>query len=299
MARSNKENEILHTDDSTSESSIILDLIAQDSDKEETIQEKLNQDFDQISKIEMSNEDLDFLSDNFKEVIQTEFQKQQNLISDSLKLIIEEKIGTQLFNLLASVKEIDSQHQLLDKICNELSADAKAVNSQGQSFGDMSHELLAEVKSINAQNQLFDKMYDELQVYKKGFHLHLFKPILSSLIQLNDNLRLILSYQQTNVESKPTEELYALLKDEYENVIFQIEDIVAENGLMKFNGPLAGEPFDPLCQTIKSVREANLPIQNKTISEVLAPGYKQILEDGKEFLFRKEYVEIYKYNTEK
>lgn len=246
-----KEKKELHTDDNASESLSIVEETTPPQEPEK------KEEPEQALKTKMSDEDLDFLSDNFKEMIQTELQKQEKLFSISLKQTVEEELGTQL------------------------------------------SKLSTNIEAISNQNQLFDKMYEELQGYKKGFHLQLFKPILTSLIQLNDNLRMILSYQQNNQESKPTEELYILLKNEYENVIFQIEDIVEENGLIKFNGSLAGEAFDPLCQTIKSVRSTDLPAQNKTVSEVLAPGYKLLLEDGKEFMFRKESVEIYKYNTEK
>lgn len=156
-------------------------------------------------------------------------------------------------------------------------------------------------QSLNAlkdKDLLFNKMYNELQDYKKGFHLSLFKPILSSLLQLNDNLTNILSYQDVNPENKTESELYVLLKEEYKNVIFQIEDILAENGLIKYNGPLVGEYFDPSIQTIKGMKHTDNPDENKIISEIITPGYKMITEEGKEFLFRKEYVEILKYNVQ-
>lgn len=154
------------------------------------------------------------------------------------------------------------------------------------------------LNAIKDKDLLFNRMYNELQDYKKGYHLNLFKPILSSLLQLNDNLANILSYQDVNPENKTDKELYILLKEEYKNVIFQIEDILAENGLIKYNGPLVGECFDPSIQTIKGIKNTEVQAENKMISEIITPGYKMIMEDGKELLFRKEYVEILKYNVQ-
>ncbi|WP_455634262.1 nucleotide exchange factor GrpE [Parabacteroides sp.] len=157
-------------------------------------------------------------------------------------------------------------------------------------------EVSKKLDNLKERDLVMEKMYNELQSYKNGFHLNLFKPILHSLLQLNDNMNMILSYQKKNIDNKTLEELHHTLVNEYQNVIYQIEDIISENGLCKYNGPLVGESFDPTVQTIKGVIETDDPGKNKIVSEIITPGYKITLDDGREFLFKKEFVEIYKYN---
>lgn len=213
----------------------------------------------------------------------SEIEESKPVESNDYPVIKDESIDL----LLHNIKEI-----LDEKLSNK---DKEPVNSFILKEIDNIHQCLNAIKD---KDLLFNRMYDELQDYKKGYHLNLFKPILSSLLQLNDNLTNILSYQEVNPENKTDKELYMLLKEEYKNVIFQIEDILAENGLIKYNGPLAGECFDPSIQTIKGVKNTEVQAENKIVSEIITPGYKMIMEDGKELLFRKEYVEILKYNVQ-
>lgn len=142
------------------------------------------------------------------------------------------------------------------------------------------------------KDSLIKDLHKELQGYKGDLYKQILSPILLELISWTDKIKNTASYYYRDVASDELPGLFKRLREEYEKLSVQVEDILYNFDVEPYSSK-EGEPFN--VKRHKAVMtELTVDLKkDKTVKSSIKVGYM----DSQERIIRKEEVVIYKYEN--
>jgi len=165
----------------------------------------------------------------------------------------------------------------------DLSALLKAMQ---QGFSQLQAAFDARLRYDGAKEEIIDRLHCEVQEYKADMALRIFKPIVSDLINLYDDMGKMQDHWKTKAVDN---ELATRLLRMFGEFRLDIEGILEKYGFPSFEN--IGLDFEPRCQRIMKKVVTNDQAKHRTLAARVRKGFMH----GDQ-VFRPEFVNVFVYN---